>query len=212
MSKVLADLAADACTPWQLPSVRASEDTRPAQTKAERDAIEEIHQAAREEGFAAGHAAGMAAGQQAMADQLASVFRILEQLTHPLIDLDDEVIEQTGQLALRIARHIIRREISLNPGEVVAAVHKALDCLPVSSRHIRVYLNPDDVALVRDALSHGEGATQWRLVENPLIERGGCRVETESAEIDATIEKRLNAICAEMFGGVREEDGRGGND
>jgi len=212
MSKVLADLAEDACTPWQMPSVRATADTRPVQTKAEREAIEAVHRAAHEEGFAVGHEAGMAAGQQAVREQLDRVNGILEQLTQPLTDLDDEIVEQTCLLALRIARHIIRRKISLSPGEVVAAVHKALDCLPVSSRHIRVYLNPDDVALVRDALSHGEGATQWRLVENPLIERGGCRVETESAEIDATIEKRLNAICAEMFGGGREDDGRAGDD
>ncbi|MBI1195069.1 MAG: flagellar assembly protein FliH [Gammaproteobacteria bacterium] len=211
MSKVLADLAAEECTPWHLPSVRDAEDRRPVQTKAEREALEEIHKAAHEEGFAAGHAAGMAAAQRDIKDQAARISHILQQLTHPLAEVDDEVVEQTCQLALRIARHIIRREISLNPGEVVAAVHKALDCLPVSSRHIRVYLNPDDVNLVRDALSTGEGTTQWRLVENPLIERGGCRVETESAEIDATIEKRLNAICAEMFGGAREEDGRAGD-
>ena len=214
MSRVLADLSADDCTPWQLPSVLESSTAgaRALQSKAEREALEAIHQAAYDEGLAAGSAAGVEAGQQAVSEQLERVSGILDQLTHPLVDLDEEVVEQTCQLALRIARHIIRREISLSPGEVVAAVHKALDCLPVSSRHIRVYLNPDDVALVRDALSHGEGATQWRLVENPLIERGGCRVETESAEIDATIDKRLNAICAQMFGGGREEDGRAADD
>ena len=92
MSKVLADLSADACTPWQLPSVRASGDPRPVQTKAERQAIAEIHRVAHEEGFAAGHASGIEAVHQPVRDQFDRLSRILEQLTHQLSNRDDEVI------------------------------------------------------------------------------------------------------------------------
>jgi flagellar assembly protein FliH len=46
----------------------------------------------------------------------------------------------------------------------------------------------------------------WRIVEDPLITRGGCKVDTEVSHIDATVENRLAAVIATLFGGEREHD------
>jgi flagellar assembly protein FliH len=44
------------------------------------------------------------------------------------------------------------------------------------------------------------------MVEDPLITRGGCKVDTEVSYIDATVENRLAAVIATLFGGEREQD------
>ncbi|RMG30702.1 MAG: flagellar assembly protein FliH, partial [Gammaproteobacteria bacterium] len=46
----------------------------------------------------------------------------------------------------------------------------------------------------------------WKLVEDPTLSRGGCRVETESSRIDATVEQRLHAVLARFLGGERQGD------
>ena len=100
----------------------------------------------------------------------------------------------------------MRRELKTEPGEVVGVVRETLKYLPVASRGIRLRLNPDDSELVRDALSLGHDVLDWQLEADPLIARGGCIVETESSRIDASVEARLAAIVAKMFGGERESD------
>jgi len=47
---------------------------------------------------------------------------------------------------------------------------------------------------------------RWRIVEEPTLTRGGCRVESEDSRIDATVEARLGALIARALGGEREED------
>ncbi len=206
MSRVMSQDPAVDCVAWQLPRVSDSGAAPQPPSRADQDAQEALRKEAYDAGYQEGREQGIASGRGEVESEASRLRSVVGQLTQPLEALDEEVLDQTCRLALQIARHIIRREIGLNPGQIVASVHKAMDCLPVASRHIRIILHPEDVELVKDALSLDDTKPQWRVVENPMIERGGCRIETETAEIDATLDKRLNAILAEMLGGVREGD------
>ncbi|MCZ6893784.1 MAG: flagellar assembly protein FliH [Gammaproteobacteria bacterium] len=172
--------------------------------------LEAMHRHAYAEGFAAGEKDGCAAGEQrAAADveqRIAVLDGILRDLSAPLAVLDHELVESVANLALLIARHLVRRELKAKPGEVVAVVRETIKHLPVASRGTTLHLNPEDVRLVREALALGNDALDWRLEADPLIARGGCIVETETSRIDASVETRLAAIASKMFGGERESD------
>ena len=101
---------------------------------------------------------------------------------------------------------MIRRELKISPGEVVAVVKEALSLLPVTAGDVRLELHPDDAALVRNALLSADGDPPWQIVEDPLLSRGGCRVLTNTSRIDATVENRINAAIAAVMGGEREVD------
>ena len=63
-----------------------------------------------------------------------------------------------------------------------------------------IALHPADAELFRK-LSDGEPALAtlpWKVVEDPQIERGGCRLETPSTEIDATLETRWRRVIASL--------------
>jgi len=107
---------------------------------------------------------------------------------------------------MSVATQIIRREIKTDPGQVVGAVREAVSALPVSSRKITLHLHPEDASLVRSALALDEMSPAWEIVEEPLITRGGCKVDTETSRIDATIENRLAQIIANVLGDQREQD------
>jgi flagellar assembly protein FliH len=125
-------------------------------------------------------------------------------LQAPMDQLDDEVEQELVTLALTIARQIIRRELATDPSHVMAVVRETVSKLPLASHTVHLHLHPEDAALVREALAVGDDQQQWHIVEDPAVTRGGCRVVTDTSQIDATLEKRLTAIAAQMLGGQRE--------
>jgi flagellar assembly protein FliH len=172
--------------------------------------LENIHKQAYAEGFEIGTAEGYADGQRRAAADITARCEILEavtqQLVAPLATLDEEMVNSVAELALLIARHLVRRELKTAPGEVIGVVRETMRLLPIASRGTTLHLNPDDAELVRSALAIDTDGISWRVEADPLISRGGCIVETETSRIDATVESRIAAIASKMFGGEREGD------
>ncbi|MDR9435744.1 MAG: flagellar assembly protein FliH [Thiohalophilus sp.] len=196
---------------WELPHVHDDATSRSPATASQ---LEAVQQQAYEEGFAQGKQEGfdkgLADGQEEIRRRVEQLERLMSALTEPFAELDEQVIEQTGQLAMDVARHVIRRELKTEPGQVIAVVREAVNALPVSARNIRVQLHPEDAQLVREALSLNETDSDnrlWQVVEEPLISRGGCKVVAENSTIDATIEKQIARISTAVFGGERVSDG-----
>jgi flagellar assembly protein FliH len=46
----------------------------------------------------------------------------------------------------------------------------------------------------------------WKVVDDPVLARGGCKVLTDTSQIDASLETRLTAILATVLGGERSHD------
>ena len=72
-------------------------------------------------------------------------------------------------------------------------------------KKITLHLHPEDASLVRSALALDEMSPAWEIIEEPLVTRGGCKVDTETSRIDATIENRLAQIIANVLGDQREQ-------
>ncbi|MGZ8918337.1 MAG: flagellar assembly protein FliH [Methylobacter sp.] len=159
-----------------------------------------------EQGFAEGSKKGYEQNLHLMQKQAAEFFTLVESLNQPFKSLDEEVEKELVKLAIGIATQIIRREIKLDPGQVIAAVRAAIKVLPLSSQQISLHLHPEDAELVRSAFSLDEMSPLWAVIEDPLITRGGCKVNTELSHVDATIENRLTAVIATIWGGDRERD------
>ncbi|MCC6708569.1 MAG: flagellar assembly protein FliH [Gammaproteobacteria bacterium] len=199
-------------TPYELPDieqilVRNSANGAGVVTARE---LESIHKQAYAEGFENGTMEGYADGQRRAAADIEARCEVLDnitmQLIAPLAKLDEEMVNSVAELALLIARHLVRRELKTAPGEVIGVVRETMRLLPIASRGTTLHLNPDDAELVRSALSIDTDGISWRVEADPLISRGGCIVETETSRIDATVESRIAAIASKMFGGERESD------
>ena len=73
--------------------------------------------------------------------------------------------------------------------------------LPASTRKVSIYLHPEDAELVRNTLQldqHEEEQT-WKLYEDATITRGGCQIKADKSVINATLERRLQALAASVF-------------
>ncbi|HEY8037506.1 MAG TPA: flagellar assembly protein FliH [Methylobacter sp.] len=159
-----------------------------------------------QQGFDEGSKKGYEDNLHLLQSQAARLVSLLESLSEPFKRLDDEVENELVKLVIGIATQIIRREIKTDPGQIVAVVRETLNVLPLASQKISLKLHPEDAELVRSALALDEVSPSWSIVEDPLITRGGCEVDTEISHVDATVEHRLAAVIATLLGGEREHD------
>lgn len=204
MSRIIRGEEASDCQAWRLPEVQSGAASRNRPVTARQ--LEEIQQQARQEGFQQGLQEGRDSGREELLNSIRCLEQILKTLDKPLEELDDSVEQQLAQLAMLVARQLVRRELKTDPEQVVGIVREALALLPVAARDVQLALNPEDAGIVRDALSLHEGEQAIRIVEDPVQSRGGCRVVTRTSQIDATIETRLNSVIAGVLGGQRHSD------
>ena len=177
--------------------------------------LNEIQEAARAEGLEQGRSEGQEYGRREgieegrviVRERVERLDQLLLALNGPFEQLDQQVENEIVTLVIGMVRQLIRREVKLDPGQIVGVVREALGILPVSARHIRVMLHPEDAELVREAYTLGEHEQQWQIVEDPVIQRGGCRIHTDTSQIDATLDSRLNSLIAPLLAGERQQDG-----
>ncbi|MBZ0093319.1 MAG: flagellar assembly protein FliH [Burkholderiales bacterium] len=164
--------------------------------------IERLHQQAYEEGFAAGvrdgKLAGIEEGRRQSAQEAVVLRQLLSALDHSLQHLDQEIGQDMLTLTLNIAKQVLRETLNAKPEAVLAVVREAINSLPQHARHPQLILNPDDAVLVKESLADELSHLPWRIIDDARIQRGGCRVELESGEIDATIDSRWRRLAAAL--------------
>jgi len=170
--------------------------------------IETWQKEAREEGYKEGYKQGTQKAQQEALQIKQRLMGLISFLEAPLQSINEDVEKQLNLLAVTLAQQLVRREIREEPGEIIAVIRDAVKLLPAHSRKIRISLNPDDADLVRNTLQlddHEEDLS-WKLIEDPMVTRGGCEIKSEQSSINLTLENRLQSLAAEVFGGERIED------
>lgn len=176
--------------------------------------IEAIRKQAWDEGHAEGQQAGFEYASNEAREQARRALRertqrldaLLGALAEPFAALDDEVEQELLALVVATVRQLLRREVRTDPGQIIGVLREALGILPVSARDIRVALHPEDAELVRDAYALGDAEVNWAIVEDPVIARGGCKVFTETSQVDASLESRLANVIAPLLAGMRHDD------
>lgn len=164
------------------------------------------------EGIEAGQQQGHAEGlQQGLSDALAThkqqasdFIKLMDALNEPLKTLDETVANQLVSLSIAIAKQLIRREMKQHPGEIIAVVRAAVAALPIATQKLTLHLHPADAELVKTSLALTDSITAWKIVEDPLLTQGGCKVTTDVSLVDATVEKRLASVIAMLWGDERE--------
>lgn len=196
---------------WSAPELEgaAAAARRPRTVRELQEAEEAVWQQVREQA----RAEGLAAAREEIARKVAELEEqarrlggMLDFLARPLARLDNEVEQQLAELAIAIARAVIRRELRMDPTQVIAVVRETVGLLPASARDVRVVLHPADAAVVREKLVTPQNNVAWTLVEDPTLSRGDCRVTTQASQVDARVESRLAAAIATLLGDERAEE------
>jgi flagellar assembly protein FliH len=195
---------------WSLPQVEGNVIGRPVDERKAKAAAEAIARLAREQSEARGYEAGMAKAQAEMQKRIAELDDrirkfdgLLQFIARPLQDLDADVEKMLLNLTLTVGKQLARRELRVDPAQVIAIIRESLAELPASAREIRVHLHPQDAAIVREHLTAPTSERAWTIVEDPTMSRAGCIIRTDNAQIDARLESRINIVIANALGDER---------
>jgi flagellar assembly protein FliH len=194
---------------WRLPEVQGPIIGRPRDDRLATAAEESVKQTLKDaetRGYEAGMArvrAETAAKLTALDERIKRLDAALQLLARPLQQLDTDIENELAQLALSVGKQLARRELHIEPTQVIAILRESLALLPIAAREVRVHLHPEDAATVREHLTAPGADRAWTIVEDPTLSRGGCVVHSQSSRIDARLEARIAAVAASALGDER---------
>ena len=151
------------------------------------------------EGLAEGRAAGLAQGRAEAAGEMSHLRAIAETFSQEVTRVDEIISQDLMNLALDIAKAMLKTSLSVHPELVLPIVSEAIHYLPSLQQPAILFLNPNDAAIVKDHMSDELNKAGWRVAEDMHLQRGGCRIETATNQIDASTQTRWQRI-AEALG------------
>jgi flagellar assembly protein FliH len=146
-------------------------------------------------------AAGVREGEIAGRNRAAAEFQpVVERLTRSIQEIANlrarlrrEAEADVVQLALAIARRVVRREVSADPDALRGLVVAALEKLQ-GQETSRVKVHPSHVALVKSCLQQALSSGQVEVLPDPSRELGSVIFETTRGNLDASVESQLQEI------------------
>ena len=204
----------DAVSAWQFSAVDGSDQLpEPPETEPDPEPnllLEHAVAEARQQAFADGFAHGHDAGGKEVRDALEAAMRrtteetgvrmgqLLHAMAEQLIASEQKIARQILDLACDIARQVVRQELQSNTGHLRAVIGEALELIVEDGLPATVRMHPDDLALMKDALMDTLGENAPEFVADVTVTPGGCLVQTPSATVDATIEKRWSRVVGNL--------------
>lgn len=166
------------------------------------DTVAAIREEARligyEEGHAAGYADGLAIGRTEAAKELEHLQAIAVTFGSALSEADETIANDVLELALHLAKGMLRNALEVKPELIIPVVREAIEYLPVLQQPALLLLNPADAQIVRNGIGEELEKGGWRVVEDNQIQRGGCKIDTASNQIDAQSSSRWQRLTAAL--------------
>lgn len=164
--------------------------------------LEALRETARQEGFAEGsaegYAAGMASGRLASSAELDNLQKLVQAFGSEVANAGEAMAGDLLELGLDLAKSMLKTALAVRPELVLPIVTEAIHYLPTMQQPSHLFLHPEDAKLAREFIGDELGKAGWRVSEDLQLERGGCRVETPTNQIDASMQSRWHRIASAL--------------
>ena len=154
------------------------------------------------QGLSDGFRAGVTHEQHQQGIQQCRSTAVLDELVSSMqlqfTSMENGVAKALTDMAFAIARQVIRADLTVNPDSIAVITRDALTSLADRAMHPVIWLNPNDASQLPSATLEILAARGCRIEHDMSISRGGCRVESDSMTIDATLETRWQQALASM--------------
>lgn len=146
------------------------------------------------QGKAQGRQEGLAEGQAEIDAQSARWEALIAAMAAPLRELDQKIEHQLVQLTAQLAKAVVRTELKSNDKVVLAGLREAISILNVTDGAVRIALPPDDVALITEQYGEqGLAERNWHLLAEPELNSGQLQVEHNISHVEVDLHERLEA-------------------
>ncbi len=192
--------------PAAVARAEAEKAARAALTKQLSQQISDSRESARSEGFseghrkgyAAGHAEGLAAGREAASAERERLALLAGGLSEALSQADEQISQDLLSLAMDIAKAMLGTAMAARPALLLPLITQLVREMPVARESAVLLLQADDAELVREHMGEMLAKDGWSIRTDHELQRGGCRIETATRQIDADIALRWKRIAAAL--------------
>ena len=143
----------------------------------------------------AAYARGRQEGLESAANNLETAAQAFAAAAEEISRVRESVAKRSGKdmlrLVMAISEQVIRREMAADPKIVLSIIENALQS-SVRTDQYRIRINPADLEAV--TLASISGLKNLSIEADPEISPGGCRVDSDLGDVDATIETQLETI------------------
>lgn len=161
--------------------------------------------------LAAAYRRGFAAGYARAQEQAASVRRQIAEDVAALgreiarrIDEERAAAERRTQqreaavveLAVTIARHILKQELSTNPEAILPMVRHLIGESPKQA--LRLFASPRDIAILQALACDGTDDPRLTVEEDPALQPGDVILQMEHGRYDLSIDKQLAHLAEQL--------------
>jgi len=164
---------------------------------------EELRQQAFDQAYSEGYAAGKNQGLEEIAQRKQVIENFLTSLSRPFDEQSEEAAEYLAQLAGRIAKSLVRRELRTEPETLMALVRDTISALNSTEHEITVHLNPNNAPVIRELIHDDSKDQSWRIIDDPMISLNNCKVSCRNSIIDADLDQRISMIITQFLGDER---------
>lgn len=160
---------------------------------------EEGLNAGHREGQEAGHSEGLEQGLENGKEQIEALVQqwqaLMESLHQPVSVMESTLEKELVNLAVSLARSVIRVEVKSNKDVIFQALSEGLKILPIQQNQYQVHLNPQDIELIKQHFDEQEiDKHNWVFIDAPQMSRGGCEITTEANAVDVSVERRCKEV------------------
>jgi len=199
-------------TRWELTTLKENKQDlsrNPLIAKLAQELVDSKEKA-KEEGFLSGFEEGKKAGHEdgfntSLVEGQQHIQATIEHLSEIAFNLQklyafsrDHIAQEVLELSIALAKTITLRSIEKQPDIIFDVVEKALEQIPILQLPAKLLLNPLDAELIEAKQGRSLQDSGWKIVHDASISRGGCRLETGSNDVDATVEKRIEKLMATL--------------
>lgn len=152
-----------------------------------------------QEGLTTGHEegvnSGFAEGKESSDEKIAIMQSLIEQLHQPLANVEKNVEAQLLQLVVQLTQAVTKHEAKTNPDILLSAISEGIKALPSQSVQTQILLNPQDIKLIEEKFGVEHIKEHgWRLLAAPQLSSGSCQIENSTSNIDLSIKSRLDEV------------------
>jgi len=102
----------------------------------------------------------------------------------------ENIATEILEFSLYLTQAMVNTALRVQPELLITIIEQSLNALPCLELPAKLYINPLDTPLVDEILGQQLTQSGWKIIKDPNIEPGGCKINTATNEIDASIATR----------------------
>ena len=144
-----------------------------------------------EQGFALGQQEGLQQIEQQLSDEklkaAENITDLIRNFQQSINEIDELIVPKLIDLAMLAAQKTVGTLSKVKQKQLVFTIQMLIEQCSMLSEPILLHLNPDDLLWLEPIMNEEIKQYHWQVIADPNIESGGCKIFTDTNEIDTNV-------------------------